>query len=55
MVILRASVRRTSQLISQSLCATHHGLRTRSWQQIQRRDYASSGGEDNSYRGDIPW
>ncbi|MCJ1423639.1 hypothetical protein MMC29_001523 [Sticta canariensis] len=56
MVLSRASVRQTTRLVNQSFKVTRSNVRTRSWQQVHRRAYASGGDHGQFKAGsDLPW
>lgn len=56
MVLPRTSVRQTTRLVNHSFKVARSNARSRSWQQVQRRTYASGGDHGEFKAGsDLPW
>lgn len=57
MVVLMASVRQTARIVNQSsFKVARSSARTRSWNFIQRKTYASGGDHGHQKAGgDLPW
>lgn len=56
MVVPTASVRQTARAVNQSLKGARSSARTRSWNYVQRKTYASGGDHGHQKAGgDLPW